>query len=65
MIKGLLARACRLILFYAGADLSTNFYRIYNIKADSLGIHLNGLRHIITPTVGIHITILLQLVQQN
>ncbi|MFY9402670.1 MAG: LptA/OstA family protein [Candidatus Omnitrophota bacterium] len=39
-------------IFYAGADLSTKFYRIYNIKADSLGIHLNGLRHIITPTVG-------------
>jgi hypothetical protein len=39
-------------IFYAGADLSTKFYRIYNLKTNFLGLGLNGLRHIVTPTVG-------------
>jgi len=39
-------------VFYAGADLSTKFYRIYNIKTNVLGLGLNGLRHIVTPTIG-------------
>ncbi len=39
-------------IFSAGADLSTKFYRIYNLKTDALGLDINGLRHIITPTAG-------------
>jgi len=39
-------------IFYAGADLSTKFYRIFNVKTNFLGLNLNGLRHIITPTAG-------------
>lgn len=39
-------------IFYSGADMSTKFYRIFNVKTNALGLDLNGLRHIITPTVG-------------
>jgi len=36
---------------YAGVDLSTNFYRLYNYKTDALGLDVDGLRHIVTPTL--------------
>ncbi|MDD2688560.1 MAG: hypothetical protein PHT41_00180 [Candidatus Omnitrophica bacterium] len=39
-------------IFYAGADLSTKFYRIFNIKSNFLGMDINDLRHIITPSIG-------------
>ncbi len=39
-------------IFYSGADLSTKFYRIFVAKTNFLGLDINGLRHIITPTVG-------------
>jgi lipopolysaccharide assembly outer membrane protein LptD (OstA) len=39
-------------VFYAGADLSTKFYRVFNVKTNLLGLGLNGFRHIITPTIG-------------
>lgn len=39
------------IIFSSGADLSTKFYRIFNIKTNFLGLDLNSIRHIITPTV--------------
>ena len=39
-------------IFYSGADLSTKFYRIYNLKTNFLGLDLNGLRHVITPSIG-------------
>jgi hypothetical protein len=39
-------------IFYAGADMSTKFYRIFNIATNAMGLDINGLRHIITPTVG-------------
>jgi lipopolysaccharide assembly outer membrane protein LptD (OstA) len=39
-------------IFYSGLDMSTKFYRPFNIKPRFLGIEINGLRHIITPTVG-------------
>jgi len=39
-------------VFYSGADMSTKFYRIFNVNSDLLGLNINGLRHIITPTVG-------------
>ncbi len=39
-------------IFYSGADVSTKFYRVFNVNSNFLGLDLNGLRHIITPTVG-------------
>ena len=39
-------------IFYSGADMSTKFYRIFNVKTNALGLEIDGLRHIITPTVG-------------
>ena len=39
-------------IFYSGVDASTKFYRIYDTKTNFLGMDINGLRHIITPTVG-------------
>jgi LPS-assembly protein len=39
-------------IFYSGADLSTKFYRIFNVNSHFLGMDINGLRHIITPTIG-------------
>ncbi|MHB8155650.1 MAG: LPS-assembly protein LptD, partial [Candidatus Omnitrophota bacterium] len=39
-------------IFYSGADMSTKFYRIFNVKTNALGLDINGLRHVITPTVG-------------
>jgi len=38
-------------IFYSGADASTKFFRIFNVKSNFLGMDINGLRHIITPTV--------------
>ena len=39
-------------IFYSGADVSTKFYRIFDVKSNFLGLGLNGIRHIITPVVG-------------
>jgi len=39
-------------IFYSGTDMSTKFYRIFNVRSNLLGLDINGLRHIITPTVG-------------
>lgn len=38
-------------IFTTGADASTKFYRIFNTKSNFLGLDINGLRHIITPTI--------------
>jgi len=38
-------------IFYAGTDASTKFYRVFNVKSNLLGMDINGLRHIITPTI--------------
>jgi hypothetical protein len=38
-------------IFYAGTDLGTKFYRIFNVNSKILGMEINGLRHIITPTI--------------
>jgi lipopolysaccharide export system protein LptA len=38
-------------IFYTGTDLSTKFYRIFNVNSKFLGMDINGLRHIITPTI--------------
>lgn len=39
-------------IFYTGVDVSTKFYRVFDVKTDLLGLDLNGLRHVITPTIG-------------
>ncbi|MCX5698695.1 MAG: ROK family protein [Candidatus Omnitrophica bacterium] len=39
-------------IFYSGADMSTKFYRVFDTKTNFLGLDVNGLRHIITPTIG-------------
>lgn len=39
-------------IFSSGADASTKFYRVFNVKTNFLKMDINGLRHIITPTVG-------------
>ena len=36
---------------YAGINLSTKFYKIFNVEAAPLGIEINRLRHIVTPTL--------------
>lgn len=36
--------------FSTGSDLSTKFYRMFNIKTNYLGLDINGLRHVITPS---------------
>jgi len=39
-------------IFYSGADMSTKFYRVFDVKTNFLRLDINGLRHVITPTVG-------------
>lgn len=39
-------------IFSGGVDLSTKFYRIFDVKTNFLGLDINVLRHIITPTIG-------------
>ena len=39
-------------IFYTGTDLTTKFYRIFNVPPHFLGMDINSLRHIITPTIG-------------
>jgi len=38
-------------IFYSGADISTKFYRVFDVKSNFLGMDINGLRHIITPSI--------------
>ena len=38
-------------IFYGGMNLSTKFYRLFDIKSNFLGMDINGLRHVMTPTV--------------
>ncbi|MEW6009130.1 MAG: LPS assembly protein LptD [Candidatus Omnitrophota bacterium] len=37
--------------FYSGADLSTRFFRVFDVKGKFLGIDINRLRHVINPTI--------------
>jgi LPS-assembly protein len=37
--------------FKTGIDLTTHFYRIWNYRAKILGSEINGLRHVVTPSV--------------
>lgn len=38
-------------LLNTGASLSTKFYRVYDVEMDKFGLKVDGLRHIMTPTV--------------
>ncbi len=38
-------------IFYSGVDVSTKFYKIFYTKGSPLGMEINNLRHVITPTV--------------
>jgi len=38
-------------VFYAGIDLSTKFYRMFNVQHESLLVNYHNLRHVITPTL--------------
>jgi hypothetical protein len=38
-------------IFYTGVDVSTKFYRLFNIQSNFLKMDINGLRHIVTPTI--------------
>ncbi len=38
-------------IFLTGATASTKFYRFFNLKTNLLWLDLNGLRHVITPTI--------------
>jgi len=37
-------------IFSGGTDVTTKFYRFFPVKTNSLGLDINGLRHIVTPT---------------
>lgn len=39
-------------IFKTGTDVSTKFYRIYDVTYKKYGIEINRLRHVITPTAG-------------
>lgn len=38
--------------FYTGIDLTTHFFRAFNVKSDMLNMEINNIRHVISPTVG-------------
>ena len=38
--------------FSSGSDLSTKFYRIFDVKSNFLNLDINDLRHVITPSIG-------------
>jgi LPS-assembly protein len=38
-------------VFYTGVDASTKFYRVFALKSNFLGMDIDGLRHIISPSV--------------
>lgn len=39
-------------VFFSGADMSTKFYRLFDVRANSFGLDINGIRHIVTPSIG-------------
>jgi len=38
-------------VFDTGAEISTKFYRVFDVQSNFLGLDINGLRHIITPAI--------------
>ncbi len=43
-------------VFSSGADLSTKFFRVYKTRSNFLGLDINDLRHVITPSVAYQYT---------
>jgi len=43
-------------VFNTGVDISTKFYKVYNVETDLLGLDIHRLRHIITPTASYYYT---------
>lgn len=43
-------------IFSAGVDNSMKFYRMYDVNTDFMGLDLNKLRHVITPTANYYFT---------
>ena len=39
-------------VFSSGVDMSSKFYRVFDVKSNFWRLDINGLRHVITPTVG-------------
>ncbi|NTV30262.1 MAG: LPS assembly protein LptD [Candidatus Omnitrophica bacterium] len=39
-------------LFRTGSDVSTKFYRVYDVHYKNYGVEIDRLRHVVTPTVG-------------
>jgi hypothetical protein len=37
--------------FKTGMDMTTHFYRVWNYKSKKWGVEINGLRHVVTPSV--------------
>ena len=38
-------------IFYSGIDMTTRFFRIYDLKTDFLGLDINRIRHIVSPQI--------------
>jgi len=38
-------------IFRTGSDVSTKFFRVYDVKTNALGMNINRLRHVVTPSV--------------
>ncbi|MBN1405935.1 MAG: LPS export ABC transporter periplasmic protein LptC [Candidatus Omnitrophica bacterium] len=38
-------------VFYTGVDISTKFFKVFNTQCSPLGMEINNLRHIITPSI--------------
>ena len=38
-------------IFYTGSEVSTKFYRVFNVRSKFLGIEIDKLRHVVTPTI--------------
>ncbi|MFH1413780.1 MAG: hypothetical protein ABIG56_02930 [Candidatus Omnitrophota bacterium] len=49
-VDGILSTPVRTI-FGSGIEVSTKFYRFFEVKSNFLGMEINRLRHIITPTI--------------
>ncbi len=50
--KDLHADARARTIFLTGTDVSTKFYRLFDVQTNALGLDIKGLRHVITPSVG-------------
>ena len=37
--------------FFSGIDLNTRFFKTFDVKSDALNMEINGLRHVISPSV--------------